>query len=87
MSSTPERVRSMADRLISTLDQAMESERADAIVRDVAEEIYHDILGMEGSVVIDTDKPVTRMHGGFGSNGKRGVLTLVSYRFKPKAVV
>lgn len=75
----------LADRLISTLDTAMSSDKADAIVRDVAEEIYNDVLGIKGHIVPDTDEPFGIAHGGFGKNGKRGAKIIAKYKFKERA--
>lgn len=72
----------MADRLVSTLDSAMSSEQADAIVRDVAEELYNDVLNIKGKIVIDRDAPVGIAHGGFGKNGKRAAMTIAKYKFE-----
>lgn len=74
----------MADRLISTLDSLMPSERADAIVRDVAEELYRDVLGIPGSIVVDREQPTGILHGGFGPNGKRAAMTMAKYKFEAK---
>jgi len=81
MASTKD-VKDMADRLISTLDGSMPSERADAIVRDVAEQLYNDVLGIPGSIVVDRDQPTAIVHGGFGQNGKRAAMTLAKYKFE-----
>lgn len=78
-------IQEMADRLISTLDSLMPSERADAIVRDVAEELYRDVLGIEGNIVIDRSQPSGIMHGGFGPNGKKAALPIAKYKFEVKA--
>jgi hypothetical protein len=75
-------VQELADRLITTLDSLMPSEKADAIVRDVAESLYRDVLGVPGQIVRDDSKPVGMMHGGFGKNGKRGVLSIASYKYE-----
>jgi hypothetical protein len=75
-------IKDMADRLISTLDTLMPSEKADAIVRDVAEELYREVLGVEGSIVVDQAKATGYMHGNFGK-GKRA-LPIASYKFEPK---
>lgn len=77
-------VKDMADRLISTLDSLMPSERADAIVRDVAEELYRDVLGIQGSIVVDREQPTGIMHGGFGPNGKKAALPIAKYKFEVK---
>jgi hypothetical protein len=78
-------VKDMADRLISTLDSLMPSEQADAIVRDVAEELYRDVLGIQGSIVVDRNQPTGIMHGGFGPNGKRAAAPIAKYKFEAKA--
>lgn len=75
-------VKDMADRLISTLDSLMPSERADAIVRDVAEQLYTDVIGVPGHIVIDRDQPTGIVHGGFGRNGKRAAMTIAKYKFE-----
>jgi len=77
-------VRELADRLISTLDTTMPHAKADAIVRDVAEEIYRDLLGIQGNIVVDTDQPIGIMHGGFGKNGKKATLPIAKYKFERK---
>lgn len=79
-----QQVKDMADRLISTLDSLMPSEKADAIVRDVAEELYRDLLGIEGSIVVDKSQPTGIIHGGFGKNGKKTALSLAKFKFEPK---
>lgn len=84
MSATKRSIKDMADRLISTLDSLMPSERADAIVRDVAEELYRDLLGVEGSIVVDRDQPTGIMHGGFGPNGKRAAAPIAKYKFEAR---
>lgn len=84
MPATTRQVANMADRLISTLDSSMSSEQADAIVRDVAEELYNDVLGIPGSIVIDRDAPIGIAHGGFGANGKRGAMRIAKYKFQKK---
>lgn len=76
-------IKDMADRLIITLDSLMTSENADAIVRDVAEELYRAVLGIDGEIVVDTTQPVGHMHGNFG-NGKR-MLPIAKYKFEAKA--
>lgn len=78
-------VKGLADRLISTLDKTMPSNKADAIVRDVAEEIYIDLLGIPGNIVVDRDEPVGIMHGGFGKNGKKAAMPIARYKFQPKS--
>jgi hypothetical protein len=83
MSATRKSVKDMADRLISTLDSMMPSERADAIVRDVAEELYNDVLDVKGRVVIDRDAPTGIAHGSFG-NGRRA-MPIAKYKFESEA--
>lgn len=75
-------VKDMADRLISTLDSTMDSDRADAIVRDVAEQLYTDVIGVPGHIVVDRDQPTGIMHGGFGKNGKRAAMAIGKYKFE-----
>lgn len=82
--ATTKQIKDMADRLISTLDSLMPSERADAIVRDVAEELYRDVLGIDGRIVVDRDQPTGFIHGGFGPNGKRTGAPLAKYKFEVK---
>lgn len=77
-----EQVKDLADRLISTLTTTMKPEQADAIVRDVATEIYTDLLGIKGSIVPDCSMPNAIVHGGFGVNGKRAAILISSYKFK-----
>lgn len=77
MSASRKSVKEMADRLISTLDSSMASERADAIVRDVAEELYNEVLGIKGSVVVDRSQPTGLAHGSFG------VARIAKYKFEP----
>lgn len=79
--STRAEIQSMADRLISTLTTTMPSDKADAIVMDVAKELYCNVLGIEGEIVATT---TGFMHGSFG-NGKRAI-HLAEYKFKPKAI-
>lgn len=74
-------IKELADRLISTLDSLMPSEKADAIVRDAAEELYNDVLGVPGKIIVDTAQPVGHMHGSFGK-GKRH-LPIAKYKFEP----
>ena len=78
--ASKQQIRELADRLISTLDTLMPSEKADAIVRDVAEGLYRDVLGLSGKIVVDTKKPNGFAHGSFG-NGKR-VAVIARYRFE-----
>ncbi|HVA10601.1 MAG TPA: hypothetical protein VNG32_00345 [Candidatus Dormibacteraeota bacterium] len=84
MSATKKSIKDMADRLISTLDSLMPSEKADAIVRDVAEELYRDVLGIQGAIIIDQSQATGFIHGGFGKNGKRGVAAIARYKFEAK---
>lgn len=81
--ATKQTVKELADRLISTLDTLMPAEQADAIVRDVAEELYRDVLGVPGNIVVDRQQATGIMHGGFGPNGKRGALPIAKYKFQP----
>lgn len=74
-------IQEIADRLISTLDSLMPSEKADAIVRDVAEELYNNVLGIRGQIVVDNTKPTGIIHGSFGK-GKRA-MAIRSYKFEP----
>lgn len=82
MPASTRQVADMAERLISTLDSSMPSDQADAIVRDVAEELYNDVLGIPGNIVVDRSAPVGIAHGGFGRNGKRGAVTIAKYKFQ-----
>lgn len=82
MPATKQSVKELADRLISTLDSLMPSEQADAIVRDVATSLYHDVLGIDGEIVVDTTQTTGYMHGNFGK-GKR-VLPIAKYKFEVK---
>ncbi len=75
-------VKDLADRLISTLDSLMPSDTADAIVRDVAEELYRDVLGIPGRIVVDEAQAHGYAHGGFGKNGKRGMLPIAKYKYE-----
>lgn len=84
MSATRKSIKDMADRLISTLDTMMPSEKADAIVRDVATELYRDVLGIDGNIVVDTSQATGFLHGGFGKNGKRSAVAIAKYMFKVK---
>lgn len=79
------RIKELADRLISTLDTMMDSEKADAIVRDVATELYNFDLGIKGKIVVDTSQATGLMHGGFGRNGRRAVQPIAKYKFEPEA--
>lgn len=74
----------MADRLIETLDTTMPGEQADAIIRDVAEELYNSVLGIPGKVVVDPTAPISILDGGFGKNGKRAVRMIIKFRFEAK---
>lgn len=82
MPASRKSVKDMADRLISSLDTMMPSEQADAIVRDVAEELYNDVLEIKGNVVVDPAAPTGTMHGNFGK-GKR-VLPIAKFKFQAK---
>jgi len=82
---TTNQIKDIADKLVTTLDTMMPSEQADAIVRDVIEELYNDILGIKGKIVVDTDSPVGILHGGFGKNGKRAAMTMAKYKFEVQA--
>jgi predicted DNA-binding protein with PD1-like motif len=79
-----QQVKDMADRLISTLDSLMPSERADAIVRDVAEELYREVLGIPGSIVVDRNQPSGHMHIGGARGVKKQILPLAKYKFEAK---
>lgn len=81
MSATRKTVQAMADRLISTLDSLMPSETADAIVRDVATELYRDVLGVAGEIVMDTSQATGHIHTG-GNGKKRQYLPIAKYRFE-----
>lgn len=81
MASTKD-VKDMADRLISTLDSSMSGPRADAIVRDVAEQLYTEVLGIKGHIVVDREQPTGIVHGGFGPNGKRAAMQIAKYKFE-----
>ena len=80
-------VKNMADRLISTLASGMEPERADAIVRDVAIELYRDVLGIPGSIVVDTSQPSGYVHVGGMRGVKKTVVPFASFKFEPEAKV
>lgn len=75
-------VQEMADRLISTLNGSIDNEKADAIVRDVAEELYRDVLGLPGQVVIDTDKPYARAHIGGTRGVKKQAVMIAEYTYR-----
>lgn len=77
-----QQVKDMADRLISTLDSMMASERADAIVRDVAEELYRDLLGIPGNIVVDREQPTGHMHTGGARGVKKQMLPIAKYKFE-----
>jgi hypothetical protein len=83
--ATTKQVKDMADRLISTLDSLMPSEKADAIVRDVAEELYTSLLCIPGHVVVDESKPMGHMHVGGGKGRKKQMLPIAKYKFEPEA--
>lgn len=71
--------KSMADRLISTLDVSMPSATADLIVRTVAMELYHLVLGIDGKIVQKTSGIA---HGSWGKNGKKTAIQIATYEFK-----
>lgn len=75
-------IKELADRLISTLDTMMPSDKADAIVRDVAEELYREVLGVPGRIVVDQEQPTGIMHGGLGKNGKKAALPIAKYKYE-----
>lgn len=77
-------VQELADRLITTLDSLMPSEKADAIVRDVATELYTDVLGVPGDIVVDTSQPTGHMHIGGARGVKKQMLPLAKYKFQRK---
>lgn len=85
MSATRRSVKDMADRLISTLDSMMPSEKADAIVRDVAEELYTKVLGIQGKIIVDESQAVGHVHTG-GRGKKRKVLPIAKYKFQATEV-
>lgn len=72
-------VKELADKLISTLSTSMPGEQADAIVRDVAEELYNDVLNIPGKIV-PTMQGIA--HGSFGK-GQRAIM-IAEYKFEPK---
>lgn len=76
--ATRRSIKDLADRLILTLSSTMSNENADAIVRDVAEEIYSDLLETPGKIV---PKSQAIVHGSFG-DGRRAMV-LAEYEFKP----
>lgn len=76
--ASKQQVKDMADRLISTLDSLMPSEKADAIVRDVAEELYHELLGVDGKIVVDKSQPTGHLHAG------RKMHPIAKYKFEAK---
>jgi hypothetical protein len=77
-------VKNMADRLISTLSSTMPVEKADAIVRDVAEELYREVLGIDGKIVLDTSQATGYMHLGGGKGRKKQMVPIGSYKYQPK---
>lgn len=83
MSASRAAVKHMADRLIATLSSSMDSDRADAIVRDVAEDLYRDVLGIPGKIVVDQSKPTGLAHYGGGRGVKKGVMRIADYKFQP----
>lgn len=84
MSATKKSVKDMADRLISTLDSFMPSEKADAIVRDVAQELYNDVLGVPGKITVDQTQATGHMHIGGGRGRKKQILPIAKYKFEPQ---
>jgi hypothetical protein len=82
MPATKKQVKDMADRLISTLDTLMPAEKADAIVRDVATELYRDLLDIDGEIVVDRSQSTGHVTGNFGK-GKRH-LPIAKFKFEPK---
>lgn len=84
MAATRKSIKELADRLISTLDNLMPSEKADAIVRDVATELYRDVLGIDGEIVIDTSQATGYMHIGGGRGVKKQMLPIAKYKFEVK---
>lgn len=80
-------IKDMADRLISTLSSTMPTEKADAIVRDVAEELYRDVLGIPGEIVVDRSKPTGYMHIGGGRGVKKQLLPIAEFKYEPKEAV
>lgn len=80
MNPGEQKIKEMADRLISTLDTLMPSDQADGIVRDVALEMYA-VLGIKGKLVQTSSGFI---HGGFGKNGKKSMIPLATYEFKPE---
>lgn len=76
-----DKIQRMADRLISTLDALMPPEEADVVVRDVATQLYNDVLQTPGKIVANIGGYI---HGGFGKNGKKAAITVVNYSFKPE---
>lgn len=83
MTATKKSIKELADRLISTLDSMMDNDRADAIVRDVAEELYNDVLGIKGHIVVDRTQPSGHMHIGGSRGVKKHVATIAKYKFEP----
>lgn len=81
MSASRRQIKDMADRLISTMSTSMPSEKADAIVADVATELYRDVLDVDGRIEA---KVKGYAHGSFGkdANGKRiRGMALADYEF------
>ena len=83
MASTKQ-IKELADRLISTLDSLMPSEKADAIVRDVATELYRDVLGIDGEIVVDTSQATGYMHIGGSRGVRKQMLPIAEYKFEAK---
>lgn len=82
MTATRASVKDLADRLISTLDSLMTSETADAIVRDVAESLYREVLGIDGHIVIDSKQATGFMHIGGTGGVKKQMLPIAKYKFQ-----
>lgn len=80
--ASKQQVKAMADRLISTLDSLMPSEQADAIVRDVAEELYRDVLGIDGQIVVDNSQATGFLHT--GGRGGRKMTPIAKFKFEPE---
>lgn len=76
--ASKQQIKDMADRLISTLDTLMPSERADAIVRDVAEELYNNVLGIQGNIVVDRSQPTGHFHA------SKKMHPIAKYKFEVK---
>lgn len=85
MAASRRDIKDMADRLITTLDSLMPSERADAIVRDVAEELYNNVLGIKGSIVVDRSQATGHMHIGGARGVKKQMVPLAKYKFEVRS--